>query len=194
MRRVSIITVALIVPLMLGLSAQTALAASVHFKSKPPLSFFDNGTTLTVSGALTGLGNGDVRVTITATAQPVAGCVNPGSGEHRPAGQQPAVVQVTGTADIPNDQVKNGNVGFSVTTLKPTLPSDPRTAGCPGTNWTVVLDDVIFHAVSISVFQDSTPNGVFDPPGTLVLGPVCFSLSGPASGTSGTLTATAVSC
>jgi hypothetical protein len=191
MRRIAIL---LAVPLVLGLSAQTAFAASVHFKNKPPLTFVDNGKTLTVSGALTGLGNGDVRVTITATAQPVAGCVNPGTGEHRPAGQQPAVVQITGTTDIPNDQVKNGNVGFSVTTQAPTLPSDPKTAGCPGANWTVVLDDVIFSAVVINVYQDSSPNGVFDPPGTLVLGPVCFSLSGPSSGTSGTLTATQTTC
>jgi hypothetical protein len=192
MRRVT--TVAALFLALMGLTAQSALAANVHFKAKPPLTFFDNGKTLTVSGALTGLGNGDIRVTITATAQPVAGCVNPGSGEHRPAGQQPAVVQVGGTTDIPNDQIKNGNVPFSVTTVEPTLPSDPRTAGCPGTNWTVVLDDVIFLAVKISVFQDSNPNGVFDPPGTLVLGPVCFSLSGPSSGTSGPLTATSTSC
>lgn len=186
--------VAVLVTLMVGLLAQGAFASSVHFKTKPALKFFDNGKTLTVSGALTGLGNGDVRVTITATAQPVAACVNPGSGEHRPAGQQPAVVEITGTADIPNDQFKNGNVGFSVTTLEPLLPSDPRTAGCPGTNWTVVLDDVIFYAVEISVYQDSIPNGVFDAPGTLVLGPLCFNLSGPSSGTSGTLTATQTTC
>src|SRR5512132_70702 len=144
MRRVT--TVAALFLALMGLTAQSALAANGHFKAKPPLTFFDNGKTLTVSGALTGLGNGDVRVTISATAQPVAGCVNPGTGEHRPAGQQPAVVQLTGTQDIPNDQIKNGNVPFSVTTVEPTLPT-PKQAGCPNNNWTVVLDDVIFTAV-----------------------------------------------
>src|SRR6266705_1171355 len=55
-----------------------AFASSVHFKGDHSVpSFTDNtGTpnplTLTTSGAISGLGFGDVNVTITATAQPTA--------------------------------------------------------------------------------------------------------------------------
>ena len=69
MRRVLIL---LAIPLALGVTAQTALAASPHFKNKPAVSFTDNGVTLTATGALTGLGNGDVRVQLTATGTPSA--------------------------------------------------------------------------------------------------------------------------
>ncbi|HYT00040.1 MAG TPA: hypothetical protein VEO20_05180 [Thermoplasmata archaeon] len=66
-RRVGIVGIAvLIVGLML---TSGALASSVHLKggrnAKP--SFTDNGLTLSASGELSGLGFGDVLVTLSAT-------------------------------------------------------------------------------------------------------------------------------
>ncbi len=62
----------------LMLFTTTALASSVHLKggknAKP--SFTDNGLSLTASGELAELGNGDVLITIAATADVTSTCTN----------------------------------------------------------------------------------------------------------------------
>src|SRR5439155_25288655 len=97
-----------------ALSVQGAYAANVHYKAKPPLTFTDMGLFLNATGALTGLGNGDLVITLTAQGQPVATCTNGGS--HQAPGQNPAVVTLGGAQAIPGSAVKNGNVGFNVDT------------------------------------------------------------------------------
>jgi hypothetical protein len=88
MRRTAFVAVAVMAILVLGTS--TALAANAHFKHGSPV-FTDNGVTLTASGALAGLGNGDVVITVTATGQPTASCTNR-AGATQPPGQNPAEV------------------------------------------------------------------------------------------------------
>jgi len=70
-------------------------ASSVHLKggANAEPSFRDNGLALAVSGALSGLGNGDVLVSITATANVTSTCTNQG-GNAAP-GQNPAPTTVT---------------------------------------------------------------------------------------------------
>jgi hypothetical protein len=137
------------------LAAVPALAANVHLIGSPK--FTDNGVTLSSSGKLAGLGNQDVRVTLTATGTPTAVCTNP-SGKQQPPGHNPAEVTLTGVQNIPATQVKNGTVNFNVTTQPPTSPI-PGAPDCPGSNWTETITDVTFTSATITVEQ---------PPGTVV--------------------------
>lgn len=151
--------------LVFALSVSVVFAASVHLKggrnAKP--SFTDGGLTLNASGALAGLGNADVLVTLDATADVTSSCINPGTGEQRPPGQNPAPITVTGSQAIPAEEIKNGTTPFSVTTVSP----GPTIAGapdCPNPRWTETIDDLAFTSATITVEQ---------PAGTVVLTVMC---------------------
>jgi hypothetical protein len=159
-----------------------ALAANVHLKGGNP-TFTDNGLTLTASGALAGLGNGDVFVGLSATGNPTAVCTNP-SGKQQPPGRNPASVTTSGGEAIPASELKNGTTPFNVTTSPPTspIPSGSSDFSCPGANWTETITDVAFTSATITVEQ---------PPGTTVLTVTC-TFSSPTS--NGTVPSGNVSC
>jgi hypothetical protein len=127
----------------------------VHFKHGSPV-FSDGGLFLNSSGALAGLGNGDVVITLTATGQPLATCTNP-SGQTQPPGQNPAEVTLTGVQALPASEIKNGNLNFNVNTGSPTTPVSGAPE-CPNGNWTENITDVIFagHQATITVYQPCT--------------------------------------
>ena len=81
---------AVVVALLLILAAP-AYASSVHLKGgrNAEPAFADNGLTLAAAGALSGLGNGDVLVTLTATGSPTSTCTNPAGATQPPARTPP---------------------------------------------------------------------------------------------------------
>jgi hypothetical protein len=184
--------VAILVPFMIGIMATAALAASPHLKGNNPVSFTDNGLTLSATVSYAGLGNFDTLQVLTATGNPTATCTNP-AGATQPPGQNPAPVTTTGTTPVNADQVKNGNVTISTTTAPPTSPI-PGAPGCPNTKWTETITDVAFTSATIQVYQDQTAgtNGPFGRWETLVLTVNCtFSpttVNGPVSSSGFTCT------
>ena len=148
MRRVSLLIILFSV---LALTAQQALATSVHWKHGSP-QFTDNGLTLTETGTLSGVGNGDLLVTLTATGNPTSVCSN--KGQHQPPGQNPAPVTLTGSESIPSSAIKNGNADYNVITNAPVSPI-PGAPDCPNSNWTETITDVAFTSASLSVEQNS---------------------------------------
>src|SRR5215208_5228215 len=180
LRRIGIISVLSLI--VVALTASVALAA-VNLKgganAKP--SYTDNGTTLSATGALSGLGNGDVTIRLTATGNPTATCTNP-AGATQPPGQNPAEVTLTGTQTIPEDEIKNGNTPFDVSTATPVSPI-PGAPGCPNRRWTETITDVAFTSATITVEQ---------PAGTTVLTVTCSFTSPTTNGAvpSGNVTCT----
>jgi hypothetical protein len=136
--------------LVVALLAPTALAANVHWKRQP--TFTDNGTTLTISGALAGLGNKDVTIKVVATGVATdITCRNKGGNEA--PGQNRPRVQSLGDIEISSNEIKNGNVSFRFTTNDPAQLT-ARQAGCPNNNWKATINDVSFDSVTVTVIQN----------------------------------------
>jgi len=132
--------------------ASTAAAANPQFKRGGAPTLTDNGSTLTLSAAMTGLGNGNLEVDIDWTGTTINNtCTSPG-GNNAP-GQNPATpVSGSSTANITPE--KNGNVKIALTTTAPTIT--PQQAGCPNQNWSASYTDVVFFAATVSIAQPTT--------------------------------------
>ena len=130
--------------------ATTAQASSVHFKSFRQPVLKDNGLTATITGALAGLGNGDVLITVSAQGVGTTRCRNQGGNEA--PGQNKVPLLLTGTQTISASEIKNGTVSFRVTTQGPAAPTAAE-AGCPNSNWAARFVDVAFTGYTITVQQ-----------------------------------------
>jgi hypothetical protein len=163
------------------LCATSAYASSVHLKggAHATPSFTDNGLSLNSTGALSGLGNGDVLITLTARANVTSTCTN--QGQNQAPGQNPAPITVSGSQAIPASEVKNGTVSFNVNTAAPS-PTIAGAPDCPNPNWTEAINDLAFTSAVITVQQ---------PVGTTVLTISC-AFSPPTS--NGSVPAGSVTC
>lgn len=122
------------------------LAATVRLQARPNTS--DNGTTLTVTGRLEGLGTHDFTVRATATGRATVRCVNPGGNE--PPGQNRQVaVTASGEQRIRAADITEGNAYFAVTTFEPEIAKV-----CPSDQWNADVSDVAFRTLTLRVLQD----------------------------------------
>ena len=158
----------------LGLTASIAVAASPHFKhGGEPSCTISSGTaskTTTCSASLAGLGNADVKVTLTTSGSAVYTCQNNG-GQTAP-GQNKVLVGPSVTPVIfPADQIKNGNLSFTISnTLTSPATVSAAAAGCPNANWTGVNPVLTLTSISLVIEQPvgtviftctaSNPNGL----------------------------------
>jgi hypothetical protein len=164
--------VAILVPLMIGIMATAALAASPHLKGNNPVSFTDNGLTLKAGVSYAGLGNFDALQVLTATGNVTSTCTNP-AGATQPPGQNPAPITTTGATPVNADKIKNGNVTITTETDPPVTPI-AGAPDCPNPNWTEAITGVAFTSATIRLFQDQTAaDGQFGRWETLVLTVTC---------------------
>lgn len=133
--------------LTLAIGIVVVRAANVHFKKTPTAT--DNGTTETVCATLTGLGNGDLTITLIGTGTRTTSCLNP-AGNFAPG--NPGEIVVSGVTTVPSTQIKNGNVSFCVTTDDPACET-AKSCGCPNNNWTATITDVEFNSLTLVVEQ-----------------------------------------
>lgn len=133
----------------IAIATPLVYAASVHFKGGNP-KFTDNGSTLTSCFSLSGLGNRDVTITVTAKGTISTTCTNAGGNAAPGQNKTPFsdVVQKT----IPATEIKNGNVSVCLTTQAPPTPTAEE-AGCPNNNWTTSISSVDFTAATVTVVQ-----------------------------------------
>lgn len=126
--------------------------ASVHLKGGKNVTpeFTVEGLTLNATGELSGLGNEDIVVRLEATADVVAVCEN--QGGNLAFGQNPAPITLIGTESIPRERLKNGSVGFNLTTLAPENPV-PGAPDCPNSNWSETIEELTFTSATITVYQ-----------------------------------------
>ena len=126
-----------------------AQGASVHIKSGPKVT--TSPTRLKFDACLAGLGNQDIQVTINVTGNATVNCLNP-SGFLVP-GQNKVPITATATATISQNEIKNGNVCFSLIAIGPSTV-DPLLAGCPNANWTASVVSIDFTSVTLTVVQN----------------------------------------
>jgi K+-transporting ATPase c subunit len=136
--------VTLVLVILCSLMVTPVFAANPHFVGQ--VRFTDNGTTLTASGSIAGLGNQNIDVVVEAVGTATIECTNPG-GNVAP-GQTTTVSASGSQQDI---AVKNGRASFNITTVAPAAPN-PAVV-CPNPQWSAAITDVAFTSVTITVYQ-----------------------------------------
>ncbi len=119
-------------------SATVALAAA-HFLQ---CSKSQNGNNLVVSFREAGLGNGDVNITVSGTAEAHYACYNHGGKNPAAANKRTISAQVTSSSTF---EPKNGSVRGSLTLT----PPGPGSFSCPN-GQVLRLDSVTYSGVTVT--------------------------------------------
>jgi hypothetical protein len=142
--------VALAAAVALTMSADVAFAQSGHFVTgggNTPVCT-DEGTTVTCTATVAGLGGTTFEITIDATGTASVTCTNRG-GNIAPG--QDTEVETSGTTGEQTTDT-NGNFQINVSTDDPEpLPATPT---CPNNRWTPNIDDVEFTTAVLNLFQE----------------------------------------
>lgn len=156
MKRITITLLTLLA--VASISTLVVWADNPKYRKGP--SVVDNGFTATGTGTLTGLGNGDVIITLSfLNATGTTTCTNPGGNEA--AGQNPATPAAT-SGSLFIDNPKNGTLSFTVTTVPPPNPT-PQAAGCPNGQWTAAFNNITFGTGTLTIKQETFQgSGVYD--------------------------------
>jgi hypothetical protein len=118
----------------------------------------DNGTTVTCTGKVAGLGGTTFEITIAAEGLATVECENPG-GNVAPG--QDTEVTVSGTT-TPLPTPRNGQFNFSLTSDSPEpLPATPT---CPNEQWTPHITDVAFTTATLTLLEDGAVSDVITVP------------------------------
>jgi len=104
---------------------------------------------LIASGTLSRLGPTDVTVELDADGIPVITCTN--NGGNTAPGQGYPKITARGSQFLDGDDItKNGKTPYRTETVDPeTLPWD--VAGCPSSNWTAHVDNILWTDAIITV-------------------------------------------
>jgi hypothetical protein len=148
----------IVAALIISVTGAAVFAASPHYKRGSP-QCVTGGTTATCSGALAGLGNEDVRITvsITGTAQPF--CSAPGNEANVVPGQNPVDFTASASVTVPASEIKNGTLNFSVSATAVVPVPTAQEAGCPNPNWNVTISQATVSSLTLTVEQ---------PPGNII--------------------------
>lgn len=107
----------------------------------------DIGTQVQCTGKVAGLGGTTFEITVEATGTAIVECTNPG-GNVAPG--QNTSLTVSGSSG-PQPTPRNGQFGFTLTSLAPAVPNVPT---CPNPQWTATAVDVSFGDATLSLFED----------------------------------------
>ncbi len=105
------------------------------------------GTASCTSGSVSGLGNEDVRVSVSLSVSAPTICTPPGNPGNTVPGLHRASATGSSTISFSPDQIKNGSltlppISASVTLAVPSADA----AGCPNSHWNVLLGTPSFGA------------------------------------------------
>lgn len=136
--------------------AAVAFAQSGHFVGTPTCT--DQGTTVSCSGKVAGLGGTTFEIRVSATGTASVTCTNP-AGNVAP-GQSFSTTE-TGSGG-PQPTPRNGSARFTVSTTTPVAPA----GSCPNPKWTATVTDVSFTTATITLLEDNVVSDTITVPVT----------------------------
>jgi hypothetical protein len=136
--------------------AAVAFAQSGHFVGTPTCT--DQGTTVSCSGKVAGLGGTTFEIRVSAPGTASVTCTNP-AGNVAPG--QSFSTTATGSGG-PQPTPRNGSASVTVSSTTPVAPA----GSCPNPKWTATVTDVSFGNATITLLEDNVVSDTITVPVT----------------------------